>query len=404
MSEQVKRKITLPKFQLNSQLGRLKETELSTGGTVQHIIGASQANNHCDSQYGRDVENHTESGLIANNSNLFVSVVDIDNIPLMPTTCSRAKRWIKSGKATGFWKRGFYCVRLNIKPSRRKKQKIAIGIDTGSKREAYTIKSKSHTYMNIQSHTIDWVQENIEIRRNLRMSRRGRNTPCRKNNTNRSNRKYFIPPSTKSRWQLKLRIVNLLRKIYPITHCIIEDVCAKTIPTKSKWNKTFNSLQSGKNWFYKEIEKIVKFSKKPGYFTKELRDINGLEKISNKLSTSFEAHCVDSWVLANYIVGGHKIPDNMKMNFIKPLRFHRRNLHVKVPVIGNIRKKYGGTISMGFKRGSLVTHFKYGLVYVGGSSKGRITVHSVIDGYRLCRTINPADVKFLTYNTFLNIG
>jgi hypothetical protein len=37
---------------------------------------------------------------------MFVPVVDQNQNPLMPTTLSRARRWIKSGKATFFWKRG----------------------------------------------------------------------------------------------------------------------------------------------------------------------------------------------------------------------------------------------------------------------------------------------------------
>jgi hypothetical protein len=71
----------------------------------------------------------------------------------MPTTPSRAKRWIKSGKATPFWKKGVFCVRLNVEPSDTNRQPIAVGIDPGSKREAFTVKSQAHTYLNIQTHT-----------------------------------------------------------------------------------------------------------------------------------------------------------------------------------------------------------------------------------------------------------
>jgi len=45
---------------------------------------------------------------------MFVPVVDSALRPLMPTTPSRAKRWIKSGKATPLWKKGVFCVRLNV--------------------------------------------------------------------------------------------------------------------------------------------------------------------------------------------------------------------------------------------------------------------------------------------------
>jgi hypothetical protein len=90
---------------------------------------------------------------------MFVPVVDSNQRPLMPTTPSRARRWIKSGKATPFWKRGIFCVRLNVEPSNRNTQPIAAGIDSGSKREAITLKSQSHTYLNLLLHAVDWVKD-----------------------------------------------------------------------------------------------------------------------------------------------------------------------------------------------------------------------------------------------------
>lgn len=111
----------------------------------------------------------------------FVPVVDTDQRPLMPTTPARARRWVESGKATPFWKRGVFCVRLNVEPSSRNTQPIAVGIDPGSKREGFTIKSKSHTYLNIQTHAVDWGKDHLEVRRNMRRARRFRNTPCRQN-------------------------------------------------------------------------------------------------------------------------------------------------------------------------------------------------------------------------------
>jgi hypothetical protein len=39
-------------------------------------------------------------------------------------------------------------------------------------------------------------------------------------------------------------------------------------------------------------------------------------------------------------------------------------------------------------------------VYVGGTSKERISLHSLEDGKRLCRNANPSDCKFLAFNTW----
>ena len=69
---------------------------------------------------------------------MFIPVVDNNQRPLMPTKPSRVRRWIKSGKATPFWKNGIFCVRLNVDPSDTEFQEIAVGVDPGSKKEGFS--------------------------------------------------------------------------------------------------------------------------------------------------------------------------------------------------------------------------------------------------------------------------
>jgi len=329
---------------------------------------------------------------------MFVPIVDKNNKPLMPTKPSRARRWIKSGKVTPFWKKGIFCVRLNIEPSSRRIEPIAVGIDPGSKKEAFTVKSESHTYLNIQADAVTWVKDAIKTRREMRRGRRFRKTPCRKPRWNR--KRGGLAPSTKSRWQWKLRICNWLSKIFPITDFVVEDIAAVTKKGKRRWNKSFSPLEVGKKWFYSELEKLGNVYTLKGYETKELRDEYGLKKSNKKLSETFEAHGVDSWVLANWHVGGHILPDNKEMLIVTPLQLHRRQLHALQPAKGGIRRNYGGTRSMGFKRGSYVKHPKYNICYVGGTSKARISLHSIADSKRLCQNAKPQDCKHLTYASF----
>ena len=117
---------------------------------------------------------------------MFVPVIDRNQRPLMPTTPSRARRWIKSGKATAFWRGGLFCIRLNAEPSAREVQPVAVGIDPGSKREGYSVLSAAHTYLNIQAEARDGVKEAERVSTRMRRSRRSRKAPCRKPHHNRS--------------------------------------------------------------------------------------------------------------------------------------------------------------------------------------------------------------------------
>jgi len=100
-------------------------------------------------------------------------------------------------------------------------------------------------------------------------------------------------------------------------------------------------------------------------------------------------------VLANMACGGHERPDNTAILYLVPLRWHRRQLHRLEYQTGAVRPAYGGTLSLGFKRGSWVKHPKYGLCYVGGSSKGYISLHSLDTGQRLTQRAKPQDLTFL---------
>jgi hypothetical protein len=190
-----------------------------------------------------------------------------------------------------------------------------------------------------------------------------------------------------------------LIKVFPVTDIVVEDIKAKTTGRR-RWDSMFSPLEVGKQWFYSELQHFGQVHLKQGWETKELRDALGLKKSKSKMSEVFAAHCVDSWVLANWLVGGHVKPDNERIMCVSPLRFHRRQLHMLQPAHGGVRKPYGGTRSCGLKRGALVEHLKYGVAYIGGTMAGRVSLHSVFDGRRLCRNAKPSEIKMLTYNAW----
>lgn len=326
---------------------------------------------------------------------MFIPVVDSENRPLMPTTPARARKWVKSGKATAFFKKGLFCVRLNVEPSGRILQEIAVGIDPGSKKEAFTIKSESHTYLSVQTDAVTWVKDAVGARRSARRSRRQRKTPCRKNKRNRS--RGALTPSTKARWGLKIRISQWLCSVFPIGCFVVENIAAQTLPGQRRWNASFSPLEVGKRWFYDQLQTLARLETREGWETAEYRVGLKLVKTSNKLSNDFSAHCVDSWVLANEWVGGHTSIDNTHRMIISPFQFHRRQLHAFQFAKGGVRRNYGSTQSLGFKRGSLVIHPKHGKAFVGGFSKGKISLKSTSTNQRVTQK---AKVEVLVFKSY----
>jgi RRXRR protein len=335
---------------------------------------------------------------------MFVPVIDQEQHPLMPTTPARARRWIKSGKATAFWKGGIFCVRLNVDPSAHVLQPTAVGIDPGSKREGYSVISASHTYLNIQAEARDGVKQAEKDSTRMRRTRRTRKTPCRQPRQNRKQSKQKLPPSTRARWQWKLRLARFLDQIFPVSAFVVEDVAAVTKKGKRRWNRSFAPLEVGKHWFYEELGKLAPVAIKPGYETKDLREQLGFKKIGKKLAEVWEAHCVDAWILAYSSIGGKTTPDNQRLVCVVPLNWHHRQLHRFKPEKGGKRKPYGGTLSQGIKRGTLVTHPKWGKATVGGTMDGKLSLHDPQTNKRLTQTAKVTDclpIKLLRWRTRL---
>ena len=116
---------------------------------------------------------------------MFVPVTSKSGQKLMPTKPNKAGMLIKKGLATPYWSNGIFCIRLNYEPENDYTQEIAVGVDPGSKKEGFTVKSESHTYLNVQADAHNKVGKKLEKRRELRRGRRSRKCPNRKNRTNR---------------------------------------------------------------------------------------------------------------------------------------------------------------------------------------------------------------------------
>ena len=139
----------------------------------------------------------------------------------------------------------------------------------------------------------------------MRRARRFRKWRRPKRFDNRLHRKNRIPPSTRSRWEAKARIIAQLLSILPITDVVVEDVQAMTRPGKGgKWNTSFSPVQVGKDHLYRRLQEMgLGVHMRQGWQTKELREQYGLSKTKNKSKPSFECHAVDAFVLAASVSG-----------------------------------------------------------------------------------------------------
>ncbi len=330
-------------------------------------------------------------------------VVDTRGVALMPCTEAKARILFKSGKARPKRdKLGLLYVQL-IYEQKPDNQPLVAGIDPGSKFEGYSVVGTQDTVLNLMVEAPDHVKGAVETRRTMRRARRHRLWRRPKRFDNRLNGKSRIPPSTRSRWEAKARVITQLCKILPLTDVVVEDVQAVTRKGQAgKWNASFSPVQVGKEHLYRLLREMgLVVHLREGWQTKELRERYGLKKTKSKSKQSFDSHAVDAWVMAASVSGAER-PTCLHLWYIVPAILHHRQLHRLQASKGGIRKPYGGTRSLGLKRGTIVRHAKYGLCTVGGFDRKRQTtsLHGYRTNKRLTQGVKVKECRILTWVAF----
>ncbi len=332
-----------------------------------------------------------------------IPVVDTRGMALMPCTPAKARHLFKSGKAKPKRnKLGLFYVQLAYE-QKPDNQPLVVGVDPGSKFEGYSIVGTKDTVLNLMAEAPDHVKDAVETRRTMRRVRRYRKWRRPKRFENRLGGKKRIPPSTRSRWEAKARIIAQLLKIIPLTDVVVEDVCAELRKGKGgKWNRAFSPVQVGKEHLYKLLTKMgLTLHLCRGHQTKELREKYGLKKTKSKSKQDFSSHAVDGWVMAASISGAEQ-PTCTRLWYIVGAQLHRRQIHRLQASKGGERKPYGGTRSLGLKRGTVLKHAKYGLCTVGGFDRKRSTIslHNYRTNKRLTQGAKVKDCRVLTWGAF----
>lgn len=334
-----------------------------------------------------------------------IPVVDKDHKPLMPTTPSRARKWISLGKAIKRWSDvGQFYVQLKVEPSGRNIQDIVIGIDPGKKFSGVGVQSAKFTLYT--AHLIlpfQTLRDRMDARRGMRRGRRGRRINRKVEFSKRSHRqKRFsnrrqgkLAPSIRVNRQLELRVVSELCKVYPVVEIRYEyvraDVDLASGRRKARSGKGFSPVMVGQRWMLNQLERFTPVVKVEGYQTALTRNHLGLIKNKTQKSLAeFNTHAIDGVAIAaSHFVQYrkyHKLDSDgadwlgsvsiTKALFfiIRRLPYSRRQLHLMVPSSGGVRRKYGGsTTRHGLRKGDLVLSPK-GTGFVSGDTEKQISV------------------------------
>ena len=311
----------------------------------------------------------TPSGKYRNGIISRVPVFAPDGEPLMPTKSSRARKWIKSGKAKPIrTKLGVFAVQLTVEPSGRAKQPVVVGIDPGSKYTGMAVATRKAILCGFNLELPDYIKARMDKRRELRRNRRYRK--CRRRKSRGLNRVgHKIAPSILARKQLELRVLRELAKIYPIDKIAVEDVAFDH--RKKKYGKYFSHVEAGKKWFKAELEKIAPVKLFRGWQTSVRRKKLGLEKSSRKEGRVPEAHVTDAIALCSLVICDEIEPTSFHFDVIRRPKYSRRKLHLEQPSKGGIRRRQGGTTTpFVFRKGDYVE-----------AVKGRRKVRGWVSGY-----------------------
>lgn len=235
---------------------------------------------------------------------MFRIVVKHKGQPLMPMKSRRVGKFIRlrKGRIRFDRKLRIHYLQLLQEPSGLRTQDITIGIDPGSSFDGFSVVSADTHHVNIEliqrakkgKNAIKSFKERQASNRRVRRSRL-RHRPIRFDN--RTSAK--MAPTIRANVDFRKWLIERLCRLLPITRVVIEDV--RFNHYKNQNGKSFSLVEQGKIALYEWIKnRGLVLETYDGWNTKKLRinTFGGDPKVSDKGSKSFEAHCVDSFVLA----------------------------------------------------------------------------------------------------------
>jgi hypothetical protein len=326
----------------------------------------------------------------------------------MPTKASRARRWLRDGKAKVVHNDlGVFQIQLLQEASGTEQQDIVVGIDQGKLFTGMAVQSSKNTLLMLHLELpFLLVKMRLEHRNTARRTRRGRRINRKftfnfRNHRQKrlNNRKQKgLPPSIKANRMLERRVVRELLKVFPITNFVFELV-------KAKGSKSFSPVIIGQKLQVQWLESLLPTETVHGWKTSILRDKLGLVK--NKTNKSIQepaTHAIDGVALAchhftKYIEDkvnqcadwfGKVVVTKSAFLIVSRPSYSRRQLHQFQAQKGGIRKPHGGSITIGgYRKGDLVLYkskTKSIVGYCSGATKQYLSI-SDADWTRLGRFV-----------------
>lgn len=303
----------------------------------------------------------------------------------MPTTPSRCRKMLRGEVAEKHWsKEGVFYIQMLV-PAGEETQEMCLAIDPGSKYDGYTVSGTKELALQGMAVLPRLVHKRMETRRMLRRNRRTRK--CRRREVrfnNRRKKEGWIAPSQLAKVQLRIRLMERICQLFPITDIVVEDVRFNHF--KKRWGKHFSTVEIGKTRIYESAEKLARLWKIEGWETAQSRKDYDIKKCSQKSRLAPESHANDAWAMCCWLFGEKSENTTNEFYVWRRQECSRRRLHLQNFSKGGNRRAYGGTThpTSGLRKGDVIYYKDGGVGYVGGwTREGKVVSLIGTDGKRI---------------------
>jgi hypothetical protein len=243
-----------------------------------------------------------------------------------------------------------------LRSTREETPITALGVDQGSKFEGYAVVCgiENSLAVKLDLPHKEQIVRKIKERRQLRRGRRRRT--CRRRLYRAQNRRHpkgWLAPSQGVVVASRLKVLQALCALYPITLAGVEDV--RFNHARRRWGAAFSTVEIGKARIRTFFEmRGISAREYRGYETTALRAEYGYGKCRDREADRFEAHCSDALALACAVSAGRRVEPGTFLVVDDTYRPVRRRLHDTQPTKGGVRASYTrGTVS-GYRKGLLI--------------------------------------------------